>query len=181
MEKRLNDARLNPYSIPVRVAIANQLISSTTWYIVQLWPGTLVELEKIDRDIKCFIWNGQEDSKRPKVAYEILLRAKIRGGFGLILVRTKFTAMAGTSILWAIANTEHTLQHIIRAKIGDMSKVAGGVRDFLWLVSPHATRPKGASKVWSNLATRYNILKKSVHPKQLANWYEKRYPSGQPT
>lgn len=94
MEKRLKDARLNPYSIPVEVAMANQLITNTLFYIVQLWPGDLKDLEWMDREIKHFVWNGQEDTRKSPMEYADLLRPKDQLGFGFILVKAQFLAMA---------------------------------------------------------------------------------------
>lgn len=65
LERRLVAAKLHPYPILVRVALANQLVSSTLWYTVELWPETMADLEDMDREIKKFVWSGQEDSRRP--------------------------------------------------------------------------------------------------------------------
>lgn len=117
MEKRLKDARLNPYSIPVRVSMTNQLITSTLFYMVQLWPGDVKDLEWLDREIKHFILNGQEDIRKAPIEYAVLLRPKDQGGFGLISIKAQFYAMVAIFILWAAAD-------------GDLSEVRGGAKDF---------------------------------------------------
>lgn len=55
LKKRLHDARLNPYSILVRVVVANQMVVNTFWYYIQLCPGKFVDLKAIDKEIKAFI------------------------------------------------------------------------------------------------------------------------------
>lgn len=147
LERRLQDGWLNPYSIPVCVVIANQMICSTAWYSIQLWPGSFDDLKRMDKAIKSFVWGGQEDTKRPKVAYEILLREKDKGGFGLISMMAQFVAMAVVSILWASGDGDHTLQHIIKEKIRELLTVRGEWPDFSWLILPYSTRSKGASRV----------------------------------
>lgn len=65
LEGRIFKARKHPYSLKVRVSIANQLVNSTLWYMLQLWMGDTTQLERFDGMIKDFIWSGQEFSKRP--------------------------------------------------------------------------------------------------------------------
>lgn len=120
---RLKDARLNPYSIPMRVVVANQMVSSSLWYIIQLWPGKIQALEDLDRQIRNFVWSGQEDYTQPRVDYETLLLPKDNRGMGLILVKCQFCTLAGSLILWSTREGDQTLQHIIRKNLGDLSKV----------------------------------------------------------
>lgn len=83
--------------------------------------------------------------------YDVLIQPKNKGGFGLIFVKAQFLAMCTMFILWRVVDGDLTLQHILRKKIEDLSAVHEGARDFSWIVSKHATKPKGESKVWTNL------------------------------
>lgn len=55
LEKRLKIARKSPHNLMVWVQIANQLISSVLWYMLQLWPGDFDFLEMLDNLVKDFI------------------------------------------------------------------------------------------------------------------------------
>lgn len=113
LDKRLHDARLNPYSIPIKVALANQMINSALFYTIQLWP----------RDIR--VWSGS--TRRSNILYGMSKRiqkgvsricspaaAQGLGGFGLILSKAQFFAMAAILVLWKTTNGECTLCNIIR-------------------------------------------------------------------
>lgn len=69
LEDWLQKARLNPYLLVVRVNLVNQLVSSTLWYMLQLWTGDWEQLELFDRMLRDFIWSGQDFSKNPRVDY----------------------------------------------------------------------------------------------------------------
>lgn len=58
LEARLQQARLKPYSLSVCVLIANQLVNSVLWYMLQLWTDTLAQLKRFDNLIKDFVWSG---------------------------------------------------------------------------------------------------------------------------
>lgn len=107
----------------MRVIVANQMVSSSLWYIIQLWPGKIQALEDLDRQIRNFVWSGQEDYTQPRVDYETLLLPKDNRGMGLILVKCQFCTLAGSLILWSTREGDQTLQHIIRKNLGDLSKV----------------------------------------------------------
>lgn len=55
LEDRLQKAHINPYTLSIRVAIANMLISSTLWYMLQLWTGDMKALAEFDRLVRDFI------------------------------------------------------------------------------------------------------------------------------
>lgn len=130
-------------------------------------------LEQIDKQIRTFVWSGQEDSQQSRVDYKTILLPKEEGGLGLISVKFQFFALVGGFILWTAEEGDHTLQHVLRSKVGDLSEVQGGVRDFSWLVSNHGTKPKGESQVWTGFCAAWNTMKKEIVPKKPANWYEK--------
>lgn len=64
LDKRLHDARLNPYSIPVKVVVANQMINNMFSYTIQLWSGDIKDLEWIDKEVKDFSGMGKKIPKR---------------------------------------------------------------------------------------------------------------------
>lgn len=104
-----------------------------------------------------------------------LIQTKVQGGLGLISIKFQTFAMAALIIMWATIDCDHTLKHIqLSAKIGDLSEKVGGIRDFLWLVSNVASKPKGESALWTNFCKAYNVLKKNVVPRQPANWYARK-------
>lgn len=83
LEKWLHDAHLNPYSILVWVTLPTRFMESTFWYYIQLWLSNFFDMDIIDKEILCFILKGQDDSKRLKVEYVVLLRPKYKRGFWL--------------------------------------------------------------------------------------------------
>lgn len=108
------------------VVVANQMISNSLLYIIQLWPGRMQALDDLDKQIQNFVWSGQEDFKQPRVNYrETLLLPKDKGGRGLISVKHQFCTMVGGLILWSIGEGDQMLQHIIKKKLGDLSEVQG--------------------------------------------------------
>lgn len=60
LEDRLVKVRLQHHTLLVRVDIANQLISNTMWYMLQVWLGEITQLEAMDGKIKDFIWSWKE-------------------------------------------------------------------------------------------------------------------------
>lgn len=70
----------------VCVQIANQFIVSVLWYMLQLWPGDLNFLVKLDNLVKDFIWSDQDVEKKSSIKYSILLLPKEEGGLGLISI-----------------------------------------------------------------------------------------------
>lgn len=95
------------------------MVSNCLWYILHLWTGNFAALDSFDKMIRDFIWSGQDSGKRPKVDYLTLTLSKIEGGMGLIYVKTQTIAKAGTTILWTLQEGEHTLQSILRKKLGE--------------------------------------------------------------
>lgn len=81
LEVRLQQARLNSYSLSVRVLIANQMVNSMIWYMLQLSTDTVDELKRFDNLIKDFVWSGQEFSKCPRVDYQMLMAPIEEGGW----------------------------------------------------------------------------------------------------
>lgn len=77
----------------------------------------------MDRQITNFVWSGQVDYKKPRVNYKTILLLKEEGDMGLISVKLQFLALTGGFILWTIEDGDHTLQHILRNKVGDLSVV----------------------------------------------------------
>lgn len=82
----MNLARKNPQNLMVCVQIANQFIVSVLWYMLQLWPGDLNFLVKLDNLVKDFIWSDQDVEKKSSIKYSILLLPKEEGGLGLISI-----------------------------------------------------------------------------------------------
>lgn len=89
--------------------------------------------------MKDFIWSDHEEGKKPRLAYHILLLSKEEGGLSLISIKFQTIAMAGKTMLWIVADGDHTLQVIYRVKIGALSLHRWGTRDFAWLTSPCRT------------------------------------------
>lgn len=61
LEAKLCEAKTRHHTLVTRVNIVNQLISSTIWYMTQLWTGKMKKLEEVDRQVKDFMWSEMED------------------------------------------------------------------------------------------------------------------------
>lgn len=99
LEKHLQYACKKFYSLAMRVLVANQLITSACWYMLQLWPGKKEVLEAFDKKVKDFVWSGKDMGRRPRVDYETILKPRDQGGLGLISFKAQKTTMAGKAVL----------------------------------------------------------------------------------
>lgn len=112
LEKCLEKAKKNPYSLIVRLQIAKQMVSSKLWCNLQLWIGNMKLVEMFDSYIKDFVWSGQEHLKKPRVDYETIQKLKEEGGLGLIFNKSHTIAMGGKTMLWVVQEGDQTLQCI---------------------------------------------------------------------
>lgn len=102
----------------------------------EVWPGDMSFLKDLDNQVKAFIWDGQEDSYRPRLDYSILIRFTEEGGLGVILIKAHTIAIAGKRMLWITTNGKHTLQCILWVKLVQLSINKWGIEDYSWLVAP---------------------------------------------
>lgn len=109
LETRLLKAKLNHYSLNTWVSIANQLVISANFFMLQLWTGNVEQLEKMDNEVANFIWSGSDGNFRHRMSYDIITKSKVEGGLGLISFKTQTMAQAGKTILWVGSNGEETL------------------------------------------------------------------------
>lgn len=172
LEKRLEKARLSPHSLIVRVEIANQFVVSVLGYMTTLYTDTIAQLEQLDMTIKDFVWSGQETGKWPCVDYATITRPEEEGGLGLIFVKHQTMARIAKNMLWMVANKDHTLQWILRAKITNLSEKRWRTRDYTWITSPDKTRPKKESTLWDFHAQVWIIFKKCMVPRVPHTWEE---------
>lgn len=124
--------------------------------------------------VKDFIWNDQNVGKKPRVKYNILLLPKEDRGLGLISIKAQTIALACKTILGIVAEGEHTLQSIYMAKIGALSCKRWGIDDLSWMVSKCRVLLEDESKLWTNYYWAWNMNKKNIEPRPLANWEEKK-------
>lgn len=174
LEDRLTKARKSQHSLVDRVTIANQFISSSLWYLLNLWSGDLMELDGLDKLIRDFIWSGQDMGKLSRVDYKTMKKAKKDGGMGVLSIKEHTIALAAKLILWVPIEGDHTLQYIIRKKIGEMLEKRWGRQDYSWLVLPGRTKPENSSKLLTTLCTAWCSLQKFARPVILTNCEAKR-------
>lgn len=130
LEERLRRARKCLYTLAFRVAMANQLISNSLMYMLNLWPGDRKKLKEFDSLIRDFVWSGQYTGSRPKVDYETMKRAMDDGGLALLSTEEQTIALTIKMMLWIVQEGEHTAQHILRAKLGKLSLRKWGRDDY---------------------------------------------------
>lgn len=147
LDKRLAMARRKPQTLMLRVQMANQLISNVLWYMLHVWPGDFSFLDSLDKQIREFIWSGQVEAKRPRLNHNLLTGSKDDGGLALISIKDQTIAIAGKKVLWVASDGEHTLQSILRVKLGELSEKRWGTNDYAWLFAPGHTLPKGEPHV----------------------------------
>lgn len=116
LEARLLKAKLKHYSLNTRVTIANQLIISANYFMLQLWIGDVEQLVAMDKEVAKFVWIGSDKNYRPRVDYDTITRSKVKGGLGLISFKDENLAHVGKKILWAGTKGKEALQCIIREK-----------------------------------------------------------------
>lgn len=63
----------------------------------------------MDRQVRDFIWSGQEDDKRSWLDYNILLKSKQDDGSRLISIMDHTIATAMETLLSMVIEGEHTL------------------------------------------------------------------------
>lgn len=80
------------------------------------------------------------------------------GGLNLISILEYTYAMVAKFMLRIVQDGDYNLQHILRAKIGLLSKRRWASNDFLWIVSPRHTLPIDESKLWSNFCIVWSRL-----------------------
>lgn len=153
LERCLQKSRAQPHTLVLWVAIANQMVSISIWYMVQLWPNDSAMLDEWDGLVKDFVWSYTDTRKCPRVDFQTITKPRKEGGLGLISISSHTIISATKAILWTMQEGEQTLQCIYKEKIVDLLEQIWGLRDFAWIVSPNYTRPRDESALWCNLAT----------------------------
>lgn len=59
-------------SLVGRVAIYNQVILSTTWFVIMVWRGPNKILRKIRGAIRTYFWYGKEQLTRTRVSQKMM-------------------------------------------------------------------------------------------------------------
>lgn len=77
--------------------------------MLQVWVGNFSFLEKLDTIVKDFIWSDQDEGKKARMEYMILLLSLEDGGLGLIPIKLQIIALAGKTTLWIVSYGDHTL------------------------------------------------------------------------
>jgi hypothetical protein len=67
LDKILDKSKMNPTLMPSSMVITKQLMQSSLWYLLTLWPGSDAELKEIDRRIVRFLWAGQKETAQHRV------------------------------------------------------------------------------------------------------------------
>lgn len=125
---------------------------------------------------RCFwqvhLWFPLERTGKWKTSrgdWETIKKSLWDGGLCLISILEHTIAMAAKLMLWIIQDDDHTLQHILRAKIGTLSIRLWGHNDFSWVISPGRTLPADDSKLWLNLCILWVKMQGFIVPAALAN------------
>lgn len=109
-----------------------------------------------------------------RVDWETMKKAKLEGGMGLISIKGHMVALIAKAMLEIPIDGDSSLQHILRAKIGNLSLRKWGRNDYSWLIDPSRTRPMDDSTFWNAFCNVWIHLHKFVRPSASDNWEAKK-------
>ncbi|KAL3690131.1 hypothetical protein R1sor_016440 [Riccia sorocarpa] len=122
-------------SICGRVTVANATLLGTFWYTLPLWAGTREDLDKIEKQVLNFVWNGLSVDTRHRVAKKITIQKIEEGGLGLVSMAKQYLAFATRTIRWAYQPGEHPMKLIIQRGVEKQTYLAFGTVSPQWLYS----------------------------------------------
>lgn len=130
--------------------------------------GDLAFLQKIQKQIDQFVWNG-----KPRVDRQTVTQSKAKGGLGLLSVQEQYRAIVGNLMLWIMGPGSHPLQIILRSHIGALSEKKWGIPDLAWLVTRGNCREVRGSAPWRNICQAWVSLKPllpALPPQNFTEW-----------
>lgn len=150
LEHGLQHVGMNPLSLIGRVTAINTLITSSLWFAITLWAGSLEDLPCFEKEIIRFLWSGQGRHKCHRFVEAILYLPRSAGSLGIISIQQQMHALTGKCILWSLIPKVHPLRQILEGLI-ELALKRWGMLDFSWVFVPCNTLPTSSPNIWLNI------------------------------
>jgi hypothetical protein len=115
--KKLNYWSSTRLSLAGRAIVVNMVLSSTLWYFLTLWRGSLSVIRKIHSYFRNFLWSGSYTRKRARVRWYDVCAPKTVGGLNLIDTEKALNALLTKWIIKALGPGKSNRQIALRSRL----------------------------------------------------------------
>jgi hypothetical protein len=153
-----------------RLVICNGVPTLAAMFFLTMWGGSRIGITKFKAKIRNYLWVGEDQPCRAKVAWATCCLRKRDGGLGLVDPGDAMVALMNKWVIMALEPRESTLKNHMRHKLALYQPYIGGnwAPSLSWFIlNNHAS--KASSKVWEQMTRAWKQLVREAQLLPLAS------------